>query len=363
MNTNEIKSLTSIRYFIAIYVFLFHIQIRWQIIHRAFPSNILFQGAVGMTFFFMLSGFILALNYEKLEVKRYFISRFSRIYPIYLFSALVTLPWIGISASNSWSHGLNSKILISAFVVLLNLFIIQAWFPPLFQLWNDGGSWSISAESFFYLCFPMMQNTLNKIGKKSAIVFFASYIAMNLIGLGICLFPNTSMGIAYSVPIYRLGEFICGVALLHILKNFELRFFRNFHNLILFGLSTLLIFNLGFLGAKWPTYIMQDWIAIPFFAGLLLYLYLGFGFLSRFLSLRLFVLLGKSSYCFYSIEVLFLIFSDHNHGFLVNHWSLLSDNRVLCLFLFMLTQASALLLYFLVEKPARTWINRFAASR
>ena len=60
---SEIRSLTGFRFIAALYVFLFHCHSRWPIVGKGWLSNFLSQGAVGMTMFFMLSGFILTHRY------------------------------------------------------------------------------------------------------------------------------------------------------------------------------------------------------------------------------------------------------------------------------------------------------------
>jgi hypothetical protein len=52
----EIFPLTGLRFVAAFYVFLFHIHIRWPISSHSFAKNVLDQGAIGMSLFFMLSG-------------------------------------------------------------------------------------------------------------------------------------------------------------------------------------------------------------------------------------------------------------------------------------------------------------------
>lgn len=328
-------------------------QIRWPIAHRRFIANFLNQGATGMTLFFMLSGFILALNYESINLRKYAIARLARIYPVYLFAAVSTLPWIGLSGLALWTHGFSTRVLLFMFVIFINIFLIQAWFPPAFNLWNDGGSWSISTETFFYFCFPLLISNRLTGRKKSTLLFCSAYLMMNIVGLSLCLFPGSNMGVAYSIPIFRLGEFVCGVALFNLSAGISRAVSLKTLNYLLFFLSIVLIFDLGYLGANWPTYLMNDWIIIPFFATVLLVLSKERTLLSKILSLRILVLLGKASYSFYSIEVFFILLGIHERTSLSQRWPLLSQNKIFCITLFGLTQVSALLIYFLIEVPCR----------
>jgi peptidoglycan/LPS O-acetylase OafA/YrhL len=49
-----------LRFFAALYVFIFHIHLRWPLAPEStFLSNLLGQGAIGMSLFFVLSGLVL----------------------------------------------------------------------------------------------------------------------------------------------------------------------------------------------------------------------------------------------------------------------------------------------------------------
>jgi len=95
-NKSEILPLTGLRFIAAIYVFVFHINYRWPIFSGGILKEIVSQGAVGMTIFFVLSGLLLAYQYSDRyeDRKHYFLRRLARIYPIYVVAAISTLPWI-----------------------------------------------------------------------------------------------------------------------------------------------------------------------------------------------------------------------------------------------------------------------------
>ena len=92
--TKHYPALTGLRFLAAFYVFAFHIHIRYPLNLPEFFTNLLKFGAVGVTLFFVLSGFVLTVSYgQKTELDYHFyVRRFARIYPVYLFSLLSTLP-------------------------------------------------------------------------------------------------------------------------------------------------------------------------------------------------------------------------------------------------------------------------------
>lgn len=220
----EIYSLTGLRFVAAFYVFLFHIHLSWPLTSNEFLRNILGQGAIGMSLFFILSGFVLSLRYlnEKISLKKYFANRFARIYPIYLISAIVTIPWLGVNFTGVSSIFEVSTILLKGFIlVFTNIFLIQAWFPQFFVFWNDGGSWSISVEVFCYLMLPIILPLLAQLSpKKFLFVLFGLYILAILPGIVGLAFPGMPFSVYYSMPIFRLPEFLIGVCILLMLRHF-----------------------------------------------------------------------------------------------------------------------------------------------
>ena len=126
--------MTGLRGVAALYVFLFHMD-RWPYIHRGFVSNIIDQGAIGMTIFFVLSGFVLAYQYSAKPVgyRTYAVNRFARIYPIYFLCMVMSVETLRGLAG--WS--VTATIARLSTLTVANVFVIQAWFPPFFNLWND----------------------------------------------------------------------------------------------------------------------------------------------------------------------------------------------------------------------------------
>jgi len=114
-------------------------------------------GYVGVSFFFVLSGFILVYTCQGRSVNpvKFWRTRFARIYPAYIFSLLLMAPWFFYAATKlkfplfAWATG----HLKSATILVVAL--LQAWVPGNALAWNSV-CWSLSVESFFYLLFPLL---------------------------------------------------------------------------------------------------------------------------------------------------------------------------------------------------------------
>ena len=350
----EILSLTGLRFVAALYVFLFHMQIRWPITTRPFFKEVLEQGAIGMSVFFVLSGFLLTYRYVDGSgtVKNYMLNRFARIYPIYVLSALSTLPWIGIEmADNDYWVSLGKII----FLVISNVFLVQAWFPQLFGFWNDGGSWSISVEAFCYVILPFVLPAMALLSNsKLLIVVGVCWLLAVMPGVSSFLFGSPPFAVYYAVPIFRLPEFLLGVcALLAVRNGLKVRFS---------GLLTILIpivvaFYLWGYGAVMPPYIGNNWIVLPAILYMVVALSAGRGFVSSLLSSKLAVWLGKISYCFYSLQALVLFVIISNYQKLTELWPLLLSGKILALVALMVLILISAAAYYLIEEPCRHWLR------
>ena len=154
-----IRPLTSLRFIFALMVFSHHLgfvlsgdneNLKW------IYNNVFAEGFIGVNFFFILSGFVLAYNYqERFEkkittLKKFFVARFARIYPLHLLTLLLAFP---LMLKKLWT---GNKI-FWGIKLITNLTLTQSFIPvkPVYLAFNRP-SWSISDEMFFYLIFPFL---------------------------------------------------------------------------------------------------------------------------------------------------------------------------------------------------------------
>ena len=137
---------------------------------------------LGVSFFFVLSGFVMTIAYKKdykIDKIQYYINRFSRIYPLHLLTLFFMIILAFLFSINylDYYHFPTSPF-------LKHLFLIQAWFPSS-SLSLNVPSWSISVELFFYLLFPFIIYVVNKISLRKIIlivllIFIISQLSFNL---------------------------------------------------------------------------------------------------------------------------------------------------------------------------------------
>lgn len=147
----KLNALTSLRFFAAAMIVLGHCHGVFENTNRIAEIFALNQA---VSFFFVLSGFILVYVYPALNNSRdryhFLLARVARIWPAHIASFLLLL----ILAPMTLRPTISDSV---PWIILTNIFMVHSWIP----LWNyflsfNGVSWSISTEFFFYLCFPLL---------------------------------------------------------------------------------------------------------------------------------------------------------------------------------------------------------------
>lgn len=310
-------------------------------------------GRVGVTFFFVLSGFVLSLAYFERQVRtrEYLKNRIVRIWPMHIFTIGLSLPLIWLN---------QGTIFNSAF--LPNLLLIHSLFPfQEFYFSYNAPSWSISTEAFFYLAFPVLIKAcrlLERIKRQNTIIkIYLTCIAalVLIIPLGIAIIPShLQKPLFYISPLTRIADFILGVCLFHLCrltqqKNRILGLRKSLIPTIAIILCVLSVSVDSHLPKSY-TYSLSYWPAISLLitAG-----YIDTGSLSLVMKNKIAVYLGKISFSFYLLHQLVLRYTQHVVLFVTNHFDgvfFLSD-VFLVGFTFSLSLILSILTYELIESP------------
>lgn len=179
MNDAEhIRPLTALRFFAAMWVVLFHY---WPALSLAGAPLAVAKGYLGVELFFILSGFILCHVYRsQVEEGRFayggFLwARLARVYPLHL----ATLIGMGVLAAGAGAAGFGvDQNILSWSALPANLLLLQAWGLAPVAGWNHP-SWSISAEWFAYLSFPLFAWAALALKARPliAVIFAAGFMA------------------------------------------------------------------------------------------------------------------------------------------------------------------------------------------
>lgn len=300
-STEKIDALTGLRWFAALAVVLDH-NVPGGYTPRA-VTQFFASGSMGVTVFFVLSGFVLAYNYDGRgsllslsALRSFYVNRIARIYPLYIATFLfVALPDPGILDGPWWQH----------------VFLLQTWSPNLdFVFQVNAPSWSVSVELFFYACFPLLMVAARKVlrsTRSSVIAFFACSAALIAIAAyfqqrGWAAYspddPASAFRWIYRSPLFRLIDFMLGIVAFKFVQSLRGKSTKNLTNALL---VSSLIWIFVTMASPWPAespWKYDSVYAIPS-AMLISALAMHPSIVSRFLSTRPLVLLGESSYAFY----------------------------------------------------------------
>ncbi|HEX3132910.1 MAG TPA: acyltransferase [Planctomycetota bacterium] len=238
------RALTGVRFFFALMVVCYHLTPVDGYLGLAGvadgPSwlwHLLHAGHAGVQFFFVLSGFILALTYHDLtpeRVQAFYLARVARIVPIYLLGVVVMVPAASLMVFKIDQSGMNPWLNLAIQAVLWLTFL-QAWFPR-WALSGNFPGWSLSAEAFFYACFPRLIATLRHRG---SIMLAALAVTLIVLELTTSALGWTWSGLSFSDaqerpfggalswwadlwclnPLLHLPEFILGMITYLLLKR------------------------------------------------------------------------------------------------------------------------------------------------
>jgi peptidoglycan/LPS O-acetylase OafA/YrhL len=355
-----LKALTGLRCFAAINIVLFHFSNpKWF----GFLAPVVNAGFISVSYFILLSGFVLAYNYAErarngeLDRKRFWEARFTRIYPIYFLSLLLSLTLL------SGEYSTHTRAMFWTGVVLTPL-LLQGFVPAIATFLNTP-AWTMSAEAAYYVIFPWVaklkrpQRMTPHLMKMAGVwalgmVPGALYIAFNPDGIAHpdrWSFGPWLSALKYT-PYSHVFGFVFGVMLADVDRMIE-RTARLRLWLGIFGFGGL--YALLSLGSLMPYPIMHDGLLMPLFGCIVLGL-AGENPLARALGVRPLVFVGEASYCLYLLHF--------------NLWNMIHGSHVLeatglirfdpWISYVLLIALSICALYF-IEKPAqrklREWLH------
>jgi peptidoglycan/LPS O-acetylase OafA/YrhL len=219
---SRLPSLTGLRFPAALMVFFYHSSLLIPSIavfgytalgtrYSAIAAN---AGALGVSFFFVLSGFVLTWSARERDTPRAFWRRrFVKIYPNYVVAWVLAMLLFAGATTPAWR-------------AVLNLFMLQVWLPDFFTNFSvDPPSWSLGAEAVFYASFPLLLHLVKRIDLARLKFWIAGVIA-GIVATPLvvyALLPSTpnvpgnydasplQYWLAYIVPPVRLLDFALGI--------------------------------------------------------------------------------------------------------------------------------------------------------
>lgn len=347
MKNNYFDSLTGLRAVAAILVFFHHCPIGFGSI--PYISSLEHEMHIGVTIFYVLSGFLISFNYAEKSFSRweefvnFYLNRIFRLYPTYLLVFVV----FGILV-----YEVNSEN------IFRNLFLYKALFDQ-YKFECNGQAWSIFVEFNFYFVFPLLILFIRKYN--SAIKLYLICLLLSAVFFSIFNYFIDYNGLLQGKIFYllytffgRFTEFLVGIATYYLYKNSLLKISnKTFWGtigiiLILNILAVLCLEYKTSYGLYTPLGLFLNNIILPIMVSMLL---LGLvtekTMLSDLLSSKLFIQLGLGSYCFYLIHI--DIYNLFNHYFKVGFSTI---------YVFFILQVLSLIVHHYFEQPVNTFLRK-----
>lgn len=371
----QLRPLTSLRFVAAAMVVLLHSRVMFPFSATwGDPLNL----SEGVTFFFILSGFILTYAYPKLDevgTRRFLVARIARIWPAH--AATMILMLIPVAAG-IWDRPPN-HILTSAIATLA---MIHAWVPnPTSYFTFNTPAWSISAEFAFYLVFPFLLRDWRRTWAVKLLAGLMLLVGLNRLSSDVLALPVSSddwttpisSSLVGVFPLATLYQFMIGMGACLVWRALASR--------VQLGMSVATLLELGAIGAAgwclaarptlpavaaslgpWLGWAWFPWVPpVPFsvlaYAILIVMFALGQGLVSRLLALGPFVLLGEISYSVYLIHFPMILAYNYLGRPIFGGWA---DPVEYAIFWLGVLAASSLI-WWGVELPARRAIRGWYA--
>jgi peptidoglycan/LPS O-acetylase OafA/YrhL len=314
----KLPALSGLRAFAALNIVFYHFSNpKWFGPFAPIVDN----GYTSVSFFLLMSGFILAYNYSDraqsghLNIGHFWIARFSRLYPVYIFGLLISL---GMLAAE-WHVRTHGEFALG---VVLTPLLLQGWVPKLATFWNTP-AWTMCTEAFFYLIFPAVicwkrpQHWRGLLGLL-ALLWVAGMVLPTLYTVLQPDGPNPGRytdsfwmrALKFSPPPH-VPSFLFGI----VLADVDARIARGSRWRLLLGvLGVSAVYAILYYGDKMPFALMHDGLLMPLF-GLAILGLAGHNLIARFFGFGPFVAVGQASYCLYILHF--------------NLWALIHDSHLL----------------------------------
>ena len=304
---SPLDALTGARFLAAFWVFNAHFLYLdlWYPHLAPWVMHARFAGDSGVTYFFLLSAFMMTIAYPgELSTgeqrKGFWIARFARLYPLYLLCFVWFAPFVLMHFFSTLPP--HRALLHAGFAGLVTLFLVQDWGSPFLAMaWNAPG-WTLCVDVLFYAAFPWLARWIRGLSRNRLLALMTAMwvVSMALSGSTMAAFPHSQTAAALIIrhPIYHAPTLILGMALGYL---YQRRVPSRHSNsaataLTLAGLAGVVCMALG-VGSieRWVSHVS---FYLPAMAAVLYGLASG-GWPGPLLRLRPLLVLGDSVYAFY----------------------------------------------------------------
>lgn len=386
--------LTSIRFFAALHIFIFHIDAsrvmgtsdltRYPIFDQipSWMHQFVRHGYCSTSLFFILSGFILTYLYVDqsgqvtVPWRTFLAARFSRLYPLHILLVLALVP-VAFGFQRPDPTFFTVPISHTQYVLvglLLSVTLTQAWVPE-FALSYNFPTWSLSAIVFCYLLFPRTARAINALslpGKRVAMLVLPVLALLPSVMYSVLVPEEVPMSFGSEfvmrTPLFWWPHFAMGMLLARLfnITRYDLAWkspaeprslvsagdLAALALLVIFSLDDATLKKLACLNLTEPHLMIRHGLLSPLYWVLIYDLAQGKGWLARMLSWRPLEYLGEASFSIFMWQLpMFIV------AFLLGEvWPWDSGSFVLLITVILV--GVSLFSVRLFEKPVGNWLKR-----
>lgn len=358
---NYFPQLTGLRAIAAYMVYFFHTLSSTHIPADNGFDYILQTGYLGVSVFFVLSGFLICYRYSdnfklsKQWFQNYMINRIARIYPLFFILTVFTFIY-----NHYFEIEKNDFI-----IVFSNLTFIRGYFNN-FLFTGITQGWSLTVEETFYVLAPLLFLVINK--KKSLLFLFLIFVT---VGVSLVFVFRTinfygfmndfKLMINYTF-FGRCLEFLLGIKIALLFKTQqELPFkLKNYTYMgivlmmlvvLIMSLSKAFVFESNIMTHEIIMALSNN-LFFPFGVACFMYgLIVEKSLINKLFSTTIFQVLGKSSYAFYLIHVGFISY------FIGNYF------QTPLIVHFVIINVLSIIFYYFIENPMNKLIRKIAVKK
>jgi peptidoglycan/LPS O-acetylase OafA/YrhL len=354
MNITRKEGWDLFRIFMVIVVFAFHANMHLGSSFGVF-NKFVTAGSLCMSGFFMLSGAVLYYRYGDRRVfdnrlKMFYLKRFLSILPLYW---VVTILYF-----------LDNPVGADGFKMLpIEILGIQALFPVDFYMVHNGGTWFVSCLLVCYAVFPLIVKLIDGAGRKRLIIIGVLLTSLDIYALLI----TYRLGLVelYSTPVSRGIQFAIGCIIAPTIKagkdgSIRLPVYAVAAGTVAIAACLIIIttkmVDLGLFADAdiLQKLAMYDVVAVPNFIILIFLL----GCIDTNVGGKILMHASNLAYAFFLAQLfiferarwIFETFDIHN-------------NKLIILTAFGICVAFAAILHYIVERPAKTFVQKMILSR
>ena len=240
----QLTALNGIRFFAVFHIFLYHLwSTRFEAPRHAPPfanvygnldsiprwlNNLLAHGYLSTSFFFLLSGFILAYLYWapngelSTSKQRFWWQRFTRLYPVHLIALAIT---ILLMLPRFFMDPTAPSIPLAVGSAIATATLTQSWVAPLVPVWS-WPTWALSAVVFLYLIMPWLMRVLARLSRSRQIGLLVALPLISLLPTLVFLqfFPDGAKDsqnwqiFIGSTPLFWVPHFAAGMLMSRIFR-------------------------------------------------------------------------------------------------------------------------------------------------